>query len=244
QKPVLSFISSPDVTIDSAINTSSTFVAFTVEVSLADNPPAKISLGYPGNSIKYILARFKQKQWEKPLDFSRLSNNLLSKIVIPATATLGQTSLTTSEIDQLEVGDVVSLGTTINSAVELQVGDILKALCQPGKKDKKAAVKIAAISEEEHIEIAPPSLTELAQTPVGPETSLEMETPQPEIEAEPEEQEELEEKKEPGDFSLDEEDLTDEDLFLEDEEELEDEEDEEGEEDEEEEEEDEEDEDI
>ncbi len=227
QKPILSFISSPDVSIDSAINTSSTFVTFTVEVSLADNPPAKISLGYLGNSLKYILARFKQKQREKPLDFSKLSSSLLSKIVIPATATLGQTSLTTSDINQLEVGDVVSLGTTINSAIELQIGDILKALCQPGKKDKKSAVKIAAISEEEHVEIAPPSLMEVSPPAAEAELPVEeeqvIETPQPEIEEEFAEEEEEEETEE---FDLDEEDLTDEDIFLDEEEEDEEDEDE------------------
>ncbi len=158
QDPSFSITGSPDAAVDSSINTSATFVSFSAEVALADNPPAKIQIGYLGNTLKSLLAKYKQKAKQKPLDFSRLTPALLSQIAALAQITLGQTTLTTGEIKELEVGDVVSLDASINSAIPLSLGNVLKLLCQPGTKDKKSAVRIAAVREEERIEIAPPPL--------------------------------------------------------------------------------------
>ncbi|KPJ69258.1 hypothetical protein AMJ44_04275 [candidate division WOR-1 bacterium DG_54_3] len=190
QNPSFSMVSSPDVTLDSSINTSATFVSFSAEVALADNPPGRILMGYLGNTLKNLLGKYKGKERERPLDFSRLTPALLSQIAIPAQIALGQTSLTTGEIKELEVGDVVSLNTPINSAIPLTLGNILKLLCQPGIKDKKAAARVAAIREEERIEIAPPSL---APTPTGAGLAVEEKVAE-KIEAKPEIPEEVTEE--------------------------------------------------
>ncbi|MFC1571475.1 FliM/FliN family flagellar motor switch protein [Candidatus Margulisiibacteriota bacterium] len=154
--PSLSIVGSPDVDIDASINPSSTFVTFSAEVALADNPPGKIIMGYLGNTLKSLAAKYKQKDSRKNLDFSRLSPALLSQILCSLQATLGQTQLTTREINLLEPGDVVSLNTTINSAIPLAIGNILKIMSQPGIRNSKLAVRLAGVKNEEKIELAPP----------------------------------------------------------------------------------------
>ncbi len=204
QSPSFSMVGSPDVTIDSSINTSATFVSFNAEAALADNPPGRILMGYLGSTLKTLLIKYKQIEKQKSLDFSRLAPALLSQIAVPAQITLGQTKLTTTEIKELEVGDVVSLGTTINSAVPLKLGNILKLLCQPGIKDKKSAVRIAAVSKEERFEVAPPPLAaeekieekpevKAEEKPEAPEEEFEEEFPEEEFEEEEETPEEEEE---------------------------------------------------
>ncbi|MBU0672781.1 MAG: FliM/FliN family flagellar motor switch protein, partial [Candidatus Margulisbacteria bacterium] len=156
----IAVVSSPDVTMDTTINPTSTLVSFNAELSLADNPPGKIIVAYPGSSLKGLLTKFKQIEQNKVLDFSRLPASLLSKITSPVCAQLGETNLTTNELRQFEVGDVVSLETTISSPLALSVGKELKLLCQAGIKNKKAATRIVGLRESTEIELPPPELAE------------------------------------------------------------------------------------
>lgn len=169
--PAPAFVSSPDVTLDPSVNTASTFVFFSAEVILNDTAPGKIIFGYPGGSLKTLLRAFEAKMEAKPLDFSRLPASILSKIAVPATAILGKTTLYTSELDLLEVGDVVSLETPINSAVSLFVGGQLKVPVQPGNFNKKKAARIAGFREEEEVRIPPPPLETIEKVKPAPAPS-------------------------------------------------------------------------
>ena len=156
----LTYISSPDVIMDPTINPASTLAGFIGEVSLADNPPAKIFIAYAGNALKYLLGRYKQMDRSRELDFSRLPGSLLSQIKSPLSAVLGETTLTTNEINQFEVGDVVSLDTTINSPIAITIGNRLKLVSQPGIKNKRSAARLIGLKEGAEIELPPPELAE------------------------------------------------------------------------------------
>jgi flagellar motor switch protein FliM len=156
----LTYINSPDVNVDQTINPASTLAGFIGEVSLADNPPAKVYIAYAGNALKYLLDRYKQMDRSKELDFSHLPAGLLSQIKAPLSAVLGETSLTTNEIRQFEVGDVVSLDTTINSPLAITIGNKLKLASQPGVKNKRSAARIIGLKEGAEIELPPPELAE------------------------------------------------------------------------------------
>lgn len=168
ENPGFSVISSPDVTIDSSINTSSTFVCFSAEAALGDNPSGKIIIGYLGSTLKTLLAKYERKIEQKPLNFSALPSSLLSHITIPLSIVLGNTSLTTTEINQLETGDVVTLDAPINSAIPVSLGNILKLICQPGIKDKKIAGRIIFSKETGRAEISPPLLAVEEEIKEGP----------------------------------------------------------------------------
>lgn len=165
--PVFTPVSSPDVTLDPSINTSATFVSFAADVALSDNPPGKIIFGYLAGPLKGLLKTYQEKERTRPLNFGRLSSAVLNKLTVPLTAVLGQTDLLTSELKLLEVGDVVSLSSPINSAIVLSIGDLLKVKAQPGIRNKKKAVRVAGLREDEEVEIAPPLAVE-AEKPAAP----------------------------------------------------------------------------
>jgi len=213
--PAFNLIGSPDVTLDPSINTSSTFVIFSAEASLNDNPPGKIIFGYLASTLKNLLDRYGEKTEAKPLNFSKLSAAALSKIGVPASAVLGKTNLLTSELNRLEVGDVVSLDTTTNSAATLMIGNFLKLLAQPGISNKKRSLRIAGFKEEE-IQFPAPLEAAEKEKPVEEEKPpAEVELPKEEMKEEfPEEfpEEELSEEEE-----FPEEELSEEEEFAEEE---------------------------
>ncbi|OGC05880.1 hypothetical protein A3H38_06765 [candidate division WOR-1 bacterium RIFCSPLOWO2_02_FULL_46_20] len=165
----LTITGSPDVVIDQTINPTSTMAIYSAEISLADNPPARLFIVYPGHALTNLLTKFKEKETAKPLDFSRFPATLLSKVMVNTIATLGETSLTMNNINELAVGDVVSLETDITSPLLTTIGNILKLSGQPGLKNKKTAVRLVGLKEETQPEIAPPRLAddrpEIKKTP-------------------------------------------------------------------------------
>jgi flagellar motor switch protein FliM len=165
--PAFTFLGSPDVTLDSSINPSATFVFFSAEVALNDTP-GRIIFGYPGSAIKSLLKSFNGKEKARATNFGRLPAATLSKILIAIGATLGKTSLLTSELHQLEEGDVVSLDTLTNAPVTLKIGQALEFKVQPGIADNHRAVRLTGFRDEEEMEITPPTVIEEAPLPAEP----------------------------------------------------------------------------
>lgn len=205
--PLFSIVSLPDLTYDSAINQSATFVSFTADIAFNNLAPGRIIFGYTGVSLKKLIESFTVKDREKPLDFSRLGNALLNRLQVPVQATLGRTRLMTSDLNSLEAGDVVALDAPINTAIGVAVGDLFKILGEPGIRARKKAVRIASLGEEE-VKITPPAaVTEEAKPPAAPATPPAAAEPAAEPAAEAAPETDL----------LAEEDFPAEDLFIEDE---------------------------
>ncbi|MGB9613256.1 MAG: FliM/FliN family flagellar motor switch protein [Candidatus Margulisiibacteriota bacterium] len=206
-------VSSPDITLDPTLSPSTTFVCFSAEASFNDNPPGKIYFGYSASTLKKLLLKYFEKEAAKPLDFSKLPYSILNHIKVPVIAVLGKTTLLTSELNLLEIGDVVALDTAINSPLLIYLGNFLKLQVQPGIKNKKRAVRIASL-EEEKITIAPP----LAEKEEKPEAPAE---PQKGVEEKPPEEEILTEELPEEEFEIsEEEEFPEEEVFPEEEEEF------------------------
>jgi len=202
--PALSFISAPELTPEAAINPSATFVGFSAEVTLNDNPAGKVIFGYSGPVLKGLLKAAAEKAKAAPLNLGRLPQSILKKIAVRLSAKLGLTTLMTSELDRLEIGDVVSLDTAINAAALLQVGSEIKLSVQPGISNKKKAVRLTRLADGP-VDLPPP--LEPEAEPIEPPATVEP-APLPAAAAEAELLNETEEQEE--DFAAD-------DLFLEDE---------------------------
>src|SRR3989338_135066 len=195
--PSFSFVGSPDATLDPSVTPTSTFVAFAADAAINDIP-GRIVFGYPGNSLKNLLKAYNEKKKIRPLNFGRLPAAVLNKLLIPAAACLGRTSLLNSELHRLEVGDVVSLDTSINAPAKLELSGDLSFNVQPGLRGKKKAVRLTGFGEEITIipplpleeEAPPPALSEelpaeaAAEIPAAEEPSFEEEFKAEELEDE------------------------------------------------------------
>ncbi|MFA5893382.1 MAG: FliM/FliN family flagellar motor switch protein [Candidatus Margulisiibacteriota bacterium] len=170
EAPAFTYVSSPDFSLDPAVSTTATYVVFVAEVAINDGPAGKMIIGYPGAAIKTLLKAYTAKYRQKQVDFSRLPLSILNTIMIGAKAVLGQTALSSSEIDQLEVGDVVALDTPINSSIFVRIGNKLKLPSQPGQTAKKKALRIAGLTEEQ-VATTPPLAESTTPAQPGPITA-------------------------------------------------------------------------
>ncbi|KAF0133325.1 MAG: hypothetical protein FD145_1343 [Candidatus Saganbacteria bacterium] len=152
-------VGSPNFSPNPYINSSSTFVYFLVEVQIGE-AQGKIIIGYSGSLIKYLLKKIKLSEKPKALPINKLQNEILNSTEIPIACLLGKTKLTGSELYSLEIGDVVSLDNSINSAIQIKLSDNGKFIfAQPGVVNGKFAARIVGIEKE--AKVAPPIMAEV-----------------------------------------------------------------------------------
>lgn len=151
----IKIINSPDITVDPAINPTNSFLTFAMDVAFNDNPPAKIIIGYPGDLMKALLDKINHAPGAKTLSLNKLPATLLNKLSIPVNVSLGETAISTAELQTLETGDVISLERSIDSAIEVKIGDKITLLGQPGKADRKVTTRIVGLRHDEKIKVKP-----------------------------------------------------------------------------------------
>jgi len=170
--PELSIVSSPEITIDPSVNPSNSFLVFNLVIALNDNPPAQISIGYPASLLKTLLGKVNDKPAAKTLNLAKLPPSILNQLNIPIEAMVGGTFLSTTDLQSLEVGDVIALDKTLDHAITIKIGDRITLLAQPGKIDKKLVARIVGLHADEKVKVQPlltetkvkPPAAELAST--------------------------------------------------------------------------------
>ena len=75
-------------------------------------------------------------------------HGIVTKAVAPLDAVLGKTQLTLSEINQLQVGDVIQLDASIHDPVCVTVGGIPRFHGIRGRRGEQGAVQVVAFAEE------------------------------------------------------------------------------------------------
>lgn len=68
---------------------------------------------------------------------------------VPVRAILGRTIINVGDFLELQSGDVIPLNTTVNSDLEVLVGDLQKFFAKPGVKKNKVAVKVTEVVRRE-----------------------------------------------------------------------------------------------
>ncbi len=164
--PKFTIVSSPNFSIDPTINSVSTFVFVSAEITFGDNPPYKIIIGYLGKTLKYILETYQRRAYLKPLNIAKLPTSILDKTYVQIVTNLGGTAIATQDIQALEPGDVISLDESLHAPVPITLGRHVKLLGQPGTKGAKTAVKILSLSRgrrEIPAEIPKPEMAEIKE---------------------------------------------------------------------------------
>lgn len=88
-----------------------------------------------------------QKKSRAPEEFKQLEQRV-TKAKLPITAELGTSQISIHEFLNLGIGDVITLGKSVDSGLDIKVGDKLKYIGSPGTVRDKIAVQILEIIDE------------------------------------------------------------------------------------------------
>ena len=144
EPPKYEVASSPEIMVEQTISPSATFVFFSTEISLGDNPPGVIWIGYTSSQLKTLLERVGKRRSQKPINFSRLPQSMLEGINIPIIADLGETMVLTKELHKIEPGDVVSLSSALSDFIPVLLGGQVRVLGRPGVRNGRLSSRVFA----------------------------------------------------------------------------------------------------
>lgn len=109
-----------------------------------------INICLPYLVLEPIMDKLNTKHWfshETALEesSSKEVQKTLEEATVTVRAVLGETTVNTRDILNLEKNDIIKLDTCTNSAINVYVGDLLKFAGSPGCKNNKAAIKINSV---------------------------------------------------------------------------------------------------
>ena len=114
-----------------------------------------INICIPHLVVEPVISRLSTRYWfasiEKEVspEVKKSIENKIESTKVPIKAILGKTNLTVAEFIELQKGDVIQLDSTVNSELEIMVGNIHKFNGRPGVKKNRVAVKISETVRKE-----------------------------------------------------------------------------------------------
>ena len=92
---------------------------------------------------------FSSMQEEDPTDYEEYLEAMIRRVDVPVRAVLGTSSISVNEFLGLVPGDVIRLNTTLESEMDVFVGNIRKFTAMPGSSKDKYAVRVTSVIREE-----------------------------------------------------------------------------------------------
>jgi len=126
----------------------------TMSIKLAD-VEGFINLCIPYMTIQDIIDNLNTKFWftnklsSEDEDQSVYLESMLKKVEVPVKAVLGKSQIPVSDFLGLQVGDIIRVGTRVDSELDLYVDKIKKFSAVPGTEHDKYAVRITSVYREE-----------------------------------------------------------------------------------------------
>lgn len=136
------------------ISPNETVVLVTLEIKIG-NVAGRLNICIPHLVIEPIIDKlntkfwFSQKEQEMGPSYDAHIQKMIQKVQIPVRAVLGKTHITVREFLELANSDIVKLDKTIDSDLDIYVGNILKFTGIPGEYKNKVAVKINQVISRE-----------------------------------------------------------------------------------------------
>lgn len=115
-----------------------------------------LNICYPYLMLERMLGRTGMKQWissatsQVPPKVRERYESSLRSLLVDLRAQLGHTTLSVTELMQIEVGDVIPLQRRTNEAIQVFVGNTEKFRALPGKSGKRRALRILDVLDSSH----------------------------------------------------------------------------------------------
>ena len=140
--PELEILSYPNIQRETHINLNETITVLSAQFSIANSTPATFTFAYQSSALKKLYDLSVKKKAKAPLNFSMLSDNVLSSIQVPVSAILGTTNIAAKDLMGIDAEDAISLDQSLNSPIDLVIGFTTELKAQPGVRNDRFAARI------------------------------------------------------------------------------------------------------
>lgn len=131
---------------DKKISLREAYVLFTFYFYFAKDDLRKITIAYPNIIIRDFIRSFMMLPATiKPT--INLEKKTKERTIFPLSVDLGNTKLKMSEIQTLQVGDIIPLNSKLDEPLLLTIGNTTKLRCQPGIFSNQIAIQVLVDEE-------------------------------------------------------------------------------------------------
>ena len=99
------------------------------------------------NTIEEIVGKHITKLYKGAVD--TLVDPIVRKVAMPIKAVLGKSKITVSDFVNIQIGDIIKLGSKVDSELDVYVGNIKKFKALPGTSRDGYAVRVTEVLREE-----------------------------------------------------------------------------------------------
>ena len=109
----------------------------------------------PYSCVEPVIDKLNTKYWfstmqkESTENYSESLEAMLKRVDVPVRAVLGKSLVSVNDFINLQLGDVIRLGTGVASEMDVYVGNIKKFTALPGSNGDKYAVRVMSVIREE-----------------------------------------------------------------------------------------------
>ena len=108
----------------------------------------------PYFTLEEVMDKLNTKYWfstmqkDDATDYQDHIESLIRRVDVPVRAILGESSISVNDFLGLQVGDVIRLNSTVDSEMDVYVGNIRKFTALPGSSKDKYAVRVTTVMRE------------------------------------------------------------------------------------------------
>ena len=108
----------------------------------------------PYFTLEEVMDKLNTKYWfstmqkDDSFDYKDHIESLIKRVDVPVKAVLGKSVVSVNEFLGLQVGDVVRLNSSVDSELDIYVGNIKKFTALPGSSKDKYAVRVTTVKRE------------------------------------------------------------------------------------------------
>ncbi len=143
---------------DKKLSHRDAIMVFSAHLGFGGSELQKISWIYPADVLRKCLQ--KRSVLVDPIK-KRVSfqSKTLRNLKVDVATTLGKTTLTMTELKQLQVGDIIPLDTTLESPLDVTIGDKAKFFGQAGTINKRMCIQLIFMDADDMVSLADPPQT-------------------------------------------------------------------------------------
>lgn len=142
EMPKLEIISYPNIQRETHINLNEVITAISAVVSIANSASSTFTFVYQNTTLKKLNELLAKKTEKAPLNYSFLTDELLSSIEVPVVAEVGTTNIAAKDLPDIVNDDVIELDQKYNSPIKLIIGYASEVKAQPGIKENRLSARI------------------------------------------------------------------------------------------------------